>query len=295
LQRRRPPQPQVVKHLREGYEHLQAGRHADALEALTVAAEIDPQVPDAYHYMAETYRRLQLLEKAEQAYRQALAVDPSYRRSRKGLAWVLYEAGQYEEAATLLTPLRGEDPEDPFVLKELAMNMIALGRSTEAIGLLEQYNRIEGDQAWGYTHLGRALADAGQREQAEAAYRQALKINPADSLAHYWLGQLLATTGRQHESEQQLAKFRRLRGFEDDAHQLQRMLWRNPEDLRSLINLARLRYMLGDPRQALDLLERARRLAPTDQRLIKMYQQVAAAAEATGRSRPPSRSEAGPQ
>lgn len=265
------------KHLRQGYGHLKAGRHADALEELTKASEIDPNVPDAYHYMGEAYRQLQLLDKAERAYRQALAVDPSYRRSRRNLAWVLYEVGQYDEALAILTQLRKERPEDMFVLQELAMNTLAVGRPAEAIQLLDQYNRIEGKQAWGYTQLGRAHADAGHRERAEEAYRQALAINPNESLAHYWLGQLLAASGREEESKQSLAQFHRLRKLENEAHRMKRALWRNPNDLAALYNLAQLRFLLGNPRESLLLIQRARRLAPNDQRLIKLQQRVSAA------------------
>ena len=270
-----------AKHLRQGYVHLNAGRFAEALEELNAASKIDPIVPDSYHYMGEAYRQLQLLDKAERAYRKALTVKPSYSRSRKNLAWVLYEAGQYGEAAGLLTQLRQEQPEDMFVLKELAMNTLALGKSAEAIQLIEQYNRIEGPQAWGYTHLGRAHADAGDPEQAEQAYRQALAINPNYSLAHYWLGQLLAATGRQEQSKKPLAQFRRLRQLEDESHRLKRALWRNPNDLRALADLAQLRYLLGSPTQSLELLQRARRLDPNDQELIKLYQQVSAAVNKT--------------
>ena len=268
-----------TKHLRQGYAHLKAGRYPAALEELTTASKIDPHAPDPYHYMGDVYRQLQLLHKAERAYRSTLAVDPSYGPSRRNLAWVLYEAGQYDEATDLLNQLRKEHPDDTFILGELALNALARGKTAETIQLLEQYNQVKGEQAWGYTHLGRAHADAGHHEQAEEAYRQALAINPNDSLAHYWLGQLLAATGREEQSKQPLAQFRRLRELENKAHRMKRALWRNPNDLRALVNLAQLHYLLGSPNQSLDLLQRARRLAPNDQKLIKLYQQVSVAVE----------------
>jgi tetratricopeptide (TPR) repeat protein len=274
-----------AKHLRQGYVHLTAGRHADALKELTAASTIDPSIPDTYHYMGEVYRQLQLLDKADRAYRKALAVKPDFGPSRRNLAWVLYEAGQYEEATGLLARLRKEHPEDTFILKELALNTIALGKSEEAIQLLEQYNRIEGQQVWGYTHLGRALADAGHHEQAEAALRQAIAINPNYALAQYWLGQLLAATGRKEQSKEPLARFHRLRQLENESHRLKRALWRNPQDLKALVSLARLRYHLGSPNESLALLKRARKLAPDDPNLIQLYQQVSATVEKTGSGR----------
>jgi Flp pilus assembly protein TadD len=269
-----PSELLFARHLQQGYALFRAGRFADSLEELITASKIDPNVPDPYHYMGEIYRNLLLMDKAEQSYRKALTVNPKYTLSRKNLALVLYEAGRYDEATQILTELIKERPKDTFVIGELAINAIALGKPDEAIDLLEQYNAIEGDQAWGYTHLGRAHADAGHYERAEQAYRHALSLAPNFSLAHYWLGQLLAATGREEASKGPLARYYRLRRLGDEAHQWKMALLRNPDDRKALVQLARLRLNLGQPKESLALLQRALRLAPNDPSLIKLYRQV---------------------
>lgn len=280
-----PTERRFAEQLRQGYDHFQRGRYAEALEALSRASKIDPTVPDSYHYMGEVYQKLLLVDEAEQSYRQALAVRPSYSPSAKSLAMLLYEAGRYEEAVALLEDLRSRRPNDSFVLAELAINATALGDPEKAIALLEQYNAIEGKQAWGYTHLGRAHADAGNTDQAEEAYRQALAIAPTFPLAHYWLGQLLVATGRKEESKKPLAEYRRLRKLEDEAHQLNMALARNPDDVNALVAMARVRYLLGDSAQSLAMLERARRVAPHDQKLLNLYRQVSEKVKSSGPGR----------
>lgn len=271
-----PTELRFAEHLGRGYADFKNERYADALEELTTASKIDPSVPDTYHFMGEVYRNLLLMDKAQQLYRKALAVNPHYTLSRKNLAMVLYEAGKYEDAVGLLTSLRKEYPGDTFVLGELAINAIALGKPAEAIELLKQYNRVEGEQAWGYAQLGRAYADAGNDQKAEQAYRRAIAIDPRFALAHYWLGQLLAATGRQQQAKQPLAEYRRLRKLQDQSHQLKMALLRTPDDLRTLVALAHVRYLLGKPRQSLVMLKRALHLTPNDQKLLQLYRQVAA-------------------
>jgi predicted Zn-dependent protease len=62
-----------------------------------------------------------------------------------------------------------------------ALRAVDLGGDQErAIALLEKYNAAEGRQAWGYAHLGRAYALAGDLERAEAAYREAMAMDPRD-------------------------------------------------------------------------------------------------------------------
>ena len=274
-----PSEALFAKHLRQGYDDFMAGRYDEALQQLTTAARIDPTVPDTYHFMGEVYQNLLLLDKAEQAYHQALSANSQYTLSRKRLAVLLYDRGRYDEAVALLEPLRKERPRDASVLGELALNAMAQARLPEAIELLEKYNQMEGRQAWGYAHLGRACADAGDLPRAEKAYREALAIAPTFSIAHYWLGQLLASTGRTAESKKSLAEYRRLRSMEDEVHQLKMTLLRDPDNMQALVSMARLRYLLGDPDQSLGLLQRALRLNPRDEKLVRLHGEVAAAVQ----------------
>jgi Flp pilus assembly protein TadD len=262
--------------LRQGYAHFQSQRYSEAIERLEAASEIDPTVPDPYHFLGEIYQKLEYWQQAEQFYRQALSVKPTYTLSRKSLAVVLYETGRYEEATAVLRALREDRPEDTFVLGELAINALALGEPGQAIELLRQYNRAEGKQAWGYAHLGRAYADSGDAQRAEQAYREALAVDSKFALAQYWLGQLLASLGETDESERLLTQYREMRRLQTRSHQLDMALMRNSKDVKVLFELARVRYQLGDLRQSLILLGRARRLRPNDPQLARLYRQVAA-------------------
>ena len=51
------PNP-CAKHLRLAYDHFRAGRHSDALEELTTASEIDPNVPVPSETVEEVMQRV---------------------------------------------------------------------------------------------------------------------------------------------------------------------------------------------------------------------------------------------
>lgn len=265
----------------KGLDSLASERHSEALEEFIRASELDPTDPRPHHGMGKIYQQLFLREKAEQSFRKAVQADPGYRPSKESLAMILHEKGLYQEAIALLNELKKETPDEPFIGAELALNALALGRPREAIELLEKYNAVKGRQAWGYTHLGRAYAAAGLLDKAEGAYREALAIDRQFSLASYWLGQLLVSMGREPESEPHLANFRRLRQLETEEHEARMALLKNPDDIGALVRLARAHFLRGRPRESLATIERARRVAPGDPRLIELQAKVSRALEET--------------
>lgn len=281
------PSAAFMAEFRRGLEHFRAERFPDALEAFQAAARLDPDAAEAHHYVGEVYRKMVLMDKAEESFRRALAVDPGFGKSGRSLAMILHELGRYDDALELLERLRRDAPNDSFILGEIAINEIALGHPEEAIPLLERYNQLEGQQAWGLTHLGQAHDKAGHAGRAEELYRRSLEVDPYFALTHYWLGQLLSATNRKEESDKVLLTYRRLREVQTQEHQLGMALLRNPDDVSTLVKLARARFFLGKKKESLAALERARSLAPNDPNIEKYYRTVIESLGPGGGAPPP--------
>ncbi len=205
---------------------------------------------------------------------EALEIDSSFEHAKKKLATLVYERGRYEEATRLLKELRTKSPSDTFVWAELALNALALGRPQEAISLLEKYNAARGRQAWGFAHLGKAHEAAGDPIKAEAAYREALAIDPRFTAAYYSLGQLLAARGEEAEAARQLKTYQQFRDLETRAHELRMALLRDSSDVDTLMSLAQVRVRLGKAAEALPLIDRARRLQPGNASIQTIYEKV---------------------
>ena len=143
------------------------------------------------------------------------------RPAAEQLCMLLYERGSYQEAITRLQEMLTRNPRDTFALGELAINHLATGDPAAAIPLLQQFNQVSGDQAWGIAHLGRAYDLQGDTAGAEENYRHALQIDPYFAVAHYWLGLLLSREGRLAASQESFARYDQLRKLLNTEHSLQ--------------------------------------------------------------------------
>ncbi|MGQ9590872.1 MAG: tetratricopeptide repeat protein, partial [Planctomycetota bacterium] len=109
-------------------------------------------------------------------------------------------------------------------------------------------------------------------------YRNALAVDPHESLAWLWLGQLLVAQGRKAEAEAALANFRKLRDIWDELRSTERELLRRPDDVKALVRVAKARFQLGRYRESLGALDRALEIAPEDEALRRLRDRAAAIA-----------------
>ncbi len=218
---------------------------------------------EGHYYLGQTYAKLMLHDKAEEQYREALRCMPDFRPADEGLCMLLYERGGYREAIERLRRMLDQDSRDTFALGEMAINQLAIGEAETAIPLLQQFNQIRGQQAWGLAHLGRAYDLKGDALQAEANYQRALQIDPYFATAHYWLGLLLSREGKQEASQAAFANYDRLRTLLNAEHTLAMNLLQDANNVMTLVKLAKVRYEVGKRDEARATLKRAHELAPT--------------------------------
>ena len=122
----------------------------------------------AYNILGVLLKNQQRYEEAEQAYRQAIELDPNYAKAYYNLGILLDDQQRYDEAEQVFRQTIELDPE----------------------------------YAWAYNHLGILLADQQRDAEAEQAYRQAIEHDPDDAKAYYNLGILLYNQQRYDEAEQ---------------------------------------------------------------------------------------------
>lgn len=199
---------------------------------------------------ANFLRRAGRLSEAEAEYRRTLQAAPTARQARHNLALTLTELGRHGEAEGESRRLLGEDDRDSEAWSLLAF-------------VLTQQNRLF---------------------EAEVAYRRALDLAPNYGLAHQNLGSVLIQMDRAEEAWGALERARALgtpefellfsRGralallyrFDEAEHEFSKAVALRPTHLDAQANLARLRFLRGDPQFARALLD-ATRAAPDDLRL----------------------------
>jgi Flp pilus assembly protein TadD/DNA-binding transcriptional regulator GbsR (MarR family) len=145
-------------------------------------------------------------QKAEQAYRRAIALDPKYAYPWNNLGNLLEDRlGRYAEAEAAYRQAIALDPKYAYPWNGLGnLQQDRLGRYAEAEQAYRQAIALDPKYAYPWNNLGNLLQDhLGRYAEAEAAYRQAIALDP--KFAHPWngLGNLLQDRlGRYAEAEQ---------------------------------------------------------------------------------------------
>ena len=132
---------------------------------------------------------------AIEQFRAAVKADPREPNAHFGLGYLLWTQKQFEEAARELQAELANVPDHAQALAFLADTYMELGRSSEAMPLIEKALKIDPDQPRAHLDLGILYADAGRREEAIREFKTAARLNPEDPNPHWRLARLYQAMG----------------------------------------------------------------------------------------------------
>jgi tetratricopeptide (TPR) repeat protein len=190
---------------REGGDYPSAVKHYETL------VKLDPYAWSNFYKLGVSYQFLDRLREAGDSYGRALKLNPDDPNTNMNLGLVhLYqgktdEAAELCERATLLDPdsaaahsnlgvaldARGEfaraeaayrrsldlDPDNTTTLLNLGTNLMQQNKAREAVDIMATVVKRQ-DTPLHRKRYGDALAKAGQKDQAIAQYREAIKLDP---------------------------------------------------------------------------------------------------------------------
>jgi TolB-like protein/tetratricopeptide (TPR) repeat protein len=177
-----------------------------ANDLLEKAIRIDPAYARAWTGISRNHAffatRIAGVDSAEHvrlsraAANKALAIDPDYAPARVALASLSIDIDrdlpggvrQMEEALRLA-------PEDSAVLSTAGSLLAALGRRREALALTESLAARDPANPTPFISIGQGHFESGRFDEAIAAYRKALQLNPTRPTAHYGIADCLIAKG----------------------------------------------------------------------------------------------------
>jgi len=151
------------------------------------------------------------LQQKQASRSQNLAAFEAYRTGR--LHWWRRSPDELQKALTLFAEALQHDPgfapayaamADSWMLLALYGNLTNMKATERAMPMIEKALEIDPESAEAFAALGLARWQIGQRDSAESALRQSLKLNEDYIPAYLWLGGLLGELGRLPEQSRVL-------------------------------------------------------------------------------------------
>ena len=174
--------------------------------------------PDLRKMCADALRYHQAgqLNKAEQLYRQILAVDPRIAEMHSNLGEALRVQGKLNEAVACHRRAINLKPDSAQAHNNLGYALQDQGKLDEAAAQYQRAISIKPDFAEAYLNLGNALCYRGKLDEAVAQYQRALALNPYLAVAHDNLGNTLRDQGKLDEA---VAQYQRALAVKPDFAQ----------------------------------------------------------------------------
>ncbi len=155
-------------------EHKQYKAAYDLLAKATAKPPVDV---DLLYDQAMLAEKLENLTEMERLLRQVMAAKPDYHHAYNALGYSFADRNiRLPEAKQLIQKALSHAPDDPFISDSLAWVEFRMGNTTEALRILElaYKNRPDPEIA---AHLGEVLWSMGQRERAQAIWKEGLLLD----------------------------------------------------------------------------------------------------------------------
>jgi serine/threonine-protein kinase len=213
---------------------------ASALRNADRALAHDSTLAEVWSWRGVLHARSWRWAEAEEDFRHAIALNPSYAPAHQGLGELLIVMGRLPEATRSLERAAQIEPASPVVVGSLAMALALSGRTPEAVATAERAVSYDSTLLVTQFMLGATRIYAKQPAAAIAPLEAAARIDPTSFSALGMLGYAYGVTGNVDAARRTKARVEEMGG-----------------GAGADVALARIALGLGDTAEALTRLERA--------------------------------------
>jgi predicted O-linked N-acetylglucosamine transferase (SPINDLY family) len=182
----RAPQRPGQRHWQAGCEHLSRRDWPAAAGAFERATRAAPDDVVYWLNLANAWRHGQSAERAEQAARRVLALQPGHPLGLQLLGEVLGQQHRYAESVEVLSQLEAGGTLEPEALLRQATMLMALQRPREAFEVLMRALALRPAMVRGHAVLADACRDLGLKREAVECMKTVLALEPdnLEALSH---------------------------------------------------------------------------------------------------------------
>jgi Flp pilus assembly protein TadD len=201
----------------KGIVLYQAGDLAAAQQALERSVDLaanaglsDRERSTIHVNLGRTYRDLNQLELAQQAFRRAVVLDPTNASAHNNLGNVMYRLGDCDGAEFELSQAVALAPNSLSAVSQLAIVLFECGNVAGSIPYFERALQLDGAVFTPplFTYLSRAYLQQGRLDDAVRRAQQGALLPPESAEAHYSPGPRVRGAAREHRHRERAARLR---------------------------------------------------------------------------------------
>jgi tetratricopeptide (TPR) repeat protein len=167
--------------------------------SFSAAQTAHAQPPTAESWVAEGNRYVaeRQYDKAVEAFKQALRINPEMTAAHLGLGSTYHNMGRLADALDPLTAAVGLEPQNAVAHLNLGITLAALRRPEDAMIELNEAKRLNPQSARIHNEVGNVLHNSfAQMDGALAAYQEAARLDSSVPAVHHNIGLMLMRLGR---------------------------------------------------------------------------------------------------
>lgn len=170
---------------------INSSRTKEAINLLNKAQSMDPSCGEVHGYLGMAYQNSGNPQKAIPEYRKALELNPQMTFINVNLGTCLMNMNQPDQAVPYLNQYLQTNPNAPD--------------AAQVRSYIQQAGSRKGQQNLrGLVEQGQALLNQKRYNEAQAAFQQAISVDPNFAPAHFYLGYAFANAG---QSQRAIAEF----------------------------------------------------------------------------------------
>lgn len=186
--------------LRQAIQLHQAGDLASAERYYKQVLAVDPNQPDALHFLGLLAHQAGHSETGAELIRRAIRLQPNNADSRSNLGEVLRAQGKLDEARDALLAAIALSPGKAVAHLNLGEVWRERGDFDRAIECYQRALRFQPDLTEAHSNLGGVMQTLRRDAEAVECYRRAVQINPRYAIAWQNLGGALEAMGQIEDS-----------------------------------------------------------------------------------------------
>jgi Tfp pilus assembly protein PilF len=181
--------------LRAGMANERTGNYAGAVRLYRRGLEIEPANVELLNAIGFALFQQGHSREAVVEFEKAIAADPKHAKSHNNMALASIELGELEIAEAHYRESLAIQPQ-PAIYNDLGVVLERLGMPEDAEAAYRSALKLDSKSSAAHTNLGASLARSGKHAEAEKHFRAALATDPKNAVAQQGLAQLQVAGGR---------------------------------------------------------------------------------------------------